>query len=336
MAVDLRSWLVVYAKGFCMGAADAVPGVSGGTIALITGIYERLIDAITAVDADNVRRFLGGLTSDRDEALAALREMDVLFLLVLGSGLVTAVVAIASTLEHAVETAPVPTFGFFFGLIAASAAVLVGEVSVGTARRKLAAVVGFLLAFVVSGAAETLIPEGSVVVVFFAGMIAISAMILPGISGSLLLLILGQYTFLTGSLSAFKDGVFGLLLGTNGLDALTESGAVVVSFLVGAVIGLLTISRVVDWALEHYRDATFTFLIFLIVGALRAPVVQTSTRLAEQGRVWSLDLVGVFAGAAVVGAVAIVLVDRYAGDIDLGEDESDPEMDPEDVASGDD
>ncbi|MFC6726761.1 undecaprenyl phosphate translocase family protein, partial [Halobium palmae] len=169
---------------------------------------------------------------------------------------------------------------------------LVGEVSVGTTRRLFVAVAGFAVAFVVSGAAEQLIPQGSVVIVFFAGSVAISAMILPGISGSLLLLILGQYTFLTGSLSAFKDGVLGLLLGTNGVEALFESGAVVASFAAGALVGLLTISRVVDWALEHYRDATFTFLIFLIVGALRAPVVQTSTRLAEQDRAWTGELVG--------------------------------------------
>jgi putative membrane protein len=319
-----------------MGAADAVPGVSGGTIALITGIYERLIDAITAVGPENARRLLAGLRSDRGDALAALREMDVLFLAVLGTGLVTAIVAIASTIEHAVEAFPVPTFGFFFGLIAASAAVLVGEVSLDTTRRKLAAVAGFAIAFVVSGAAEQLIPEGSVVVVFFAGTIAISAMILPGISGSLLLLILGQYTFLTGALSAFKDRALGVLLGANGVEATFESGAVVVSFLCGAVIGLFTISRIVDWALSRYRKATFTFLIFLIVGALRAPVVQTSTRLAEAGRSWSPELVGVFAAAAVVGAAAIVLVDRYAADIDLGEDESDPELDPEEITTGDD
>jgi putative membrane protein len=336
MTVDPRSWLVVYAKGFCMGAADAVPGVSGGTIALITGIYERLIDAITAVGPENARRLLAGLRSDRGEALAALREMDVLFLAVLGTGLLTAVVVIASTIEHAVEAVPVPTFGFFFGLIAASAAVLVGEVSLDTTRRKLAAVAGFLLAFVVSGAAEQLIPEGSVVVVFFAGMVAISAMILPGISGSLLLLILGQYTFLTGALSTFKDSLLGVLLGTNGFETTFDSGAVVVSFLCGAVIGLFTISRIVDWALTRYREATFTFLIFLIVGALRAPVVQTSARLAETGRSWTPELVGVFAAAAVVGAAAIVLVDRYAADIDLGENESDPDLDPEEMTTGDD
>lgn len=126
----LFSWLVVYLKGVSMGAADAVPGVSGGTIALITGIYERLIGAVTSITPGRIKRVLAGVVpGNRDDAIAAMREVDIGFLLTLGAGIATAIVTIMRVLEIAIEQQPVPTFGFFFGLIAASAVVLYAQVS---------------------------------------------------------------------------------------------------------------------------------------------------------------------------------------------------------------
>ncbi|WP_224336130.1 DUF368 domain-containing protein [Haloprofundus halobius] len=310
----IRGWLGIYLRGVCMGAADAVPGVSGGTIALITGIYGRLIDAVTAIDADNVLRVLRGVTGDTGDAFGALQEMDTAFLVTLGFGIMTAIVTITSLVEVAVETVPASTFGFFFGLIAASALVLITEVSVDTPGRIAASVVGFALAFVVSGEAQSAIGH-SPVVTFVAGAIAISAMILPGISGSLLLLILGQYFFMTDALSTFRDGVVGLL-GGGSLDALAGPFVTIVTFCSGALVGLFTVAHAVDWALEHYREATFAFLIALILGALRAPVTQLSTSLAEHGGSWTTEVLGVFVAAALVGGVLVVAIDRIAG-IDL-------------------
>ncbi|WP_224449835.1 DUF368 domain-containing protein [Haloprofundus salilacus] len=310
----LRGWLGIYLRGICMGAADAVPGVSGGTIALITGIYERLIDAVTAIDADNMFRVLRGVTGDTGDAFASLREMDTAFLVTLGFGIMTAIVTITSLVEVAVETVPAPTFGFFFGLIAASALVLITEVSVDTHGRMAASIVGFALAFVVSGEAQSALGH-SPAVTFVAGAIAISAMILPGISGSLLLLILGQYFYMTDTLSTFRDGVFGLL-GGGSIDALAGPFVTIVTFCSGALVGLFTVAHAVDWALEHYREATFAFLIALIFGALRAPVSQLSTNLAEHGGSWTTEVLAVFAAAALVGGALVVAVDRYAG-IDL-------------------
>ena len=308
----LRSLLVVYLKGACMGTADAVPGVSGGTIALITGIYERLIGAITAISPDRILSVLAGaLPGNRAEARAAFFEMDGLFLAALGAGIFTAVITVTRLLDVAIEEIPVLTFGFFFGLIAASAVVLYSEVSLDTPGRVAAALAGFALAFVVSGRASESLGTGPAVI-FFAGSIAVSAMILPGLSGSLILVILGQYEYMVGTLKEFVDRLLGVVTG-GPIEGLYDAGFTVVLFVCGAVVGLFTISHVVRRALEARREATMAFLVSLIVGALRAPVVKVGEKLAESGRAWSPEIVGVFVAAAVVGAALVLLLDRYAG-----------------------
>ena len=313
MSERAPGWLVVYVKGVCMGAADAVPGVSGGTIALIVGVYERLIDALTAVGPDRLRRVLSGAVGDRRDAVAALREMDVGFLLALGVGVLTAVVAMTSLIEHAIDEFPVLTFGFFFGLIAASAFVLYDSLSLDTPGRIGAAIAGFLLAFTVSGSFAGALGH-SLPVVFVAGTIAVSAMILPGVSGSLLLLILGQYEYLTAELSGFKDGLLAVFSG-GAFDPLVESGAVVAAFVAGAFVGLFTVAHAIRWALDRYRAATLTFLVSLIVGALRAPVVRAGEKIGA----WTPEALATFGALALAGALTVLAVDRYAGEIDVGD-----------------
>ncbi|MFB6107496.1 MAG: DUF368 domain-containing protein [Haloplanus sp.] len=311
----LRPWLVVYAKGVCMGAADAVPGVSGGTIALIVGIYERLIGAVTAITPGRVRRVLAAVRpANRADARDAVREMDGAFLLSLGSGIVTAVVVVTRALDVAIDAAPVLTFGAFFGLIAASAVVLRHEVSLDTPGRVGAAVAGFTLAFVASGRVAAALDSG-LLVTALVGAVAISAMVLPGISGSLILVVLGQYEFLVGRLRAFVDAAAALATGGS-VRALLDPGTTVVAFVCGAVVGLFTVTHAVRWALSTYRRATLTFLVCLIVGALRAPVVKTGEKLAAAGRVWTVETIVAFALAALVGGALVALVERYTDGID--------------------
>jgi len=315
--MTLRELAGIYLRGLGMGAADAVPGVSGGTIALITGIYERLIGAVTAVRPARLRRILGGLRPEsRPDAIAALRELDVVFLLALGAGIATAVVSVLRAISVLLETNPVETYGFFFGLIGASAVVLFGEVSLATRGRQVAAAAGFLVAFLLSGYAAGALGS-SLPVVFLAGAVAVSAMILPGVSGSLLLILLGQYERMSAALSRFTDTLVGLLDG-GGIDAVVDAGVPVVTFMAGGVVGLLTIAHSVRWALDRYREATLAFLVSLIVGALRAPVEQTSLELAATGTGWSTTVVGLFLLFAVVGAGAVLVVDRLAGGIETG------------------
>ena len=298
-----------------MGAADAVPGVSGGTIALITGIYERLIAAVTAIEPSRLRDILGGVSAEhRSDAVDAFRAMDAGFLLALGAGIATAVITVLRIVNVLLETNPVETYGFFFGLIGASAVVLYSEVSLATRGRQLAALAGFAVAFLLSGYAAGALGS-SIPVIFLAGSVAVSAMILPGVSGSLLLLMLGQYDYMSTALSEFTDAVFALLNGA-GLDPLIQTATPVVTFMSGAVVGLFTIAHTVRWALEHYREATLAFLVSLIVGALRAPVEQSTIALAEAGLVWTTETIGLFVLFAIGGAIAVVAVDRLAGGIE--------------------
>lgn len=295
-----------------MGAADSVPGVSGGTIALITGIYERLLDAIAGVDAGLLSSLARVHTAEgRAEFTAQLREMDLGFLLVLGAGIATALVTMSRAVHIARVEYPAFTFAFFFGLIAASAVVLYKHVSVNTPGRLAAGVVGFALAFLLSGEVTGSLPHSSPVL-FVTGAIAISAMILPGISGAFLLLLLGQYGFLTGTLSKFVDALIALPSG-GPLDPVVEHGTVVVTFALGAGLGLLTISHVVTWALDNYRAATLTFLVSLMVGALRLPIekILANTSDATSASAW----VGVVL-VAVIGGAAVLLVDRYTDDLE--------------------
>jgi len=311
----LRDLLGVYLRGLAMGAADAVPGVSGGTIALITGIYERLIAAVTAIEPGRLRKLVGGVqTERRPDAIEAFRAMDAGFLFALGAGIATAVVTVLRIVNVLLETNPVETYGFFFGLIGASAVVLYSEVSLATRGRQAAALAGFLVAFVLSGYAAGALGS-SLPVIFIAGAIAVSAMILPGVSGSLLLLMLGQYDYMSGALSEFTDAVFGFINGA-GTEAVINTSTPVVTFMTGAVVGLFTVAHSVRWALKRYREATLAFLVSLIVGALRAPIEQSSIALAEAGSVWTTETIGLFVVFAVAGAVAVVAVDRLAGGIE--------------------
>jgi len=304
-------WLSVYLKGAAMGAADTVPGVSGGTVALIVGVYERLVTAITELDPLAV--FLLGdihTRAGRAALIDRLREMEVPFLLALGGGIATAVVTLSRVLEFALEEHPGPTFAFFFGLIAASAVVLYGEVDVGTPRRLAVGVVGVVVAFLLTGPISGALPS-TLPVVFLAGAIAVTAMVLPGISGSFLLLVLGQYEFMVTTLGDFVDAVLAAVTG-GGTD-LASTGSVVVTFCAGAVVGLLTVAHVIRWALDHYRAATLTFLVSLMVGALRLPareILDATTR-------FSAATVALLLGAGLVGAVLVLGLDHITADLGL-------------------
>lgn len=309
---SVRDWAVVYLKGLTMGIADSVPGISGGTIALITGIYERLIRAITQLDPG----VLGVVPRLRSRAgwvelLTRLREMDALFLVVLGSGMLTAVISVSRLAEIAFESYPGPTFGFFFGLIAASAIALYDRQWIATRGRVAAALAGFVLAFGVAGlAVEGLLPS-TLPVVFVAGAIAICGMILPGISGALILLLLGQYDYMVETLNRFVDSLVSLAGGTVTAQFVSE-GTVVVTFLGGGVTGLFSVAYAVRWALERYREATFAFLVSLMVGALRFPAAEL-IKVTDAVSIGSLLPI---LGATAVGGGAVLLLDYATEDID--------------------
>ena len=320
----MRDWLSIYLKGVFMGAADAVPGVSGGTIALITGIYERLVAAIAAFDPRVLADLPRAYDPDaRGRIAATLREMDVAFLAVLGAGIVTAVVAVTGVVVALYESHPALLYAFFFGLIAASAVVLWSEVGLDTKEEKAAAVVGLVLAFVVAGiSAEAGLPH-SPLLLFVAGALAICAMILPGVSGSFLLLLLGQYAFMSETLHEFIDAATAAVRGDSLAPAVGPFVSVA-SFIAGAAVGILTFARVVQWALANYHQVTLTFLVALMVGALRYPAeVVVSETVA-----WTpTHALGVLVAGG-VGAAAVLLVDHYTDDLDYVDDHAEPTPTP--------
>lgn len=311
----LREPIRTFLIGICMGSADAVPGVSGGTIALIAGVYGRLIGMVTAVTPGRLWRLVAAVVPyngrvSAHEASTVWDELDGWFGLALVTGVVTAVVVVTRVVHVASRTNPTLLFGFFFGLIAASAVVLLRELRVETPFQAGVGVAGFVVAFALSGSA-TLLTGGGLVVVFAAGAVAVSAMILPGVSGSLLLVVLGQYTRLSTTLTRFVDALAATATGPNA-DGLAENGTVVAVFLAGGLVGLFTVSRVVRRALDRNRRATMAFLVALVVGALRAPVERVGTEVG-----FTTDVTMAFSLAAAVGAVALLLLDWYAVDLDL-------------------
>jgi len=306
----VRAWLIIYAKGLAMGGADAVPGVSGGTIALIVGIYERLISALTAVDASALG-YLPGLhrRTDRVAFGQALRRMDVPFLVALGGGMASAVVLLARVVEFALETVPGPTYAFFFGLIGASAIILGEREWLRQPRQIVAGVGGFLIAFTIAGVSGQGGVPNSLPVIFLAGSLAISGMLLPGVSGAFILLLLGQYDRMTETLNDFVDGL--LALGRDGVTtALVSGGGRIAVFLSGAAVGVLTVAYAVRWALESYRRATLAFLVSLMVGSLRLPVLEVLAVTESRP-----TAVGTVAVAAVAGAVVVFALNWSTEDL---------------------
>lgn len=294
-----------------MGAADAIPGVSGGTIALIVGIYERLVDAIAGISTrgpallETVVRAEEG--SRFGEVPNGLREMDVPFLVVLGLGVLTGVVAVANAVDFALETYRAATFAFFFGVILASPVVLREEVSLGEPRPLAAGLLGVVVAFWISGLpahqADVALP-----LLFPIGAVAISAMVLPGISGSLVLLILGAYHTMTGAVSDLTGAVLGAEAGTAGPDVLGPL-AVLVVFSGGALVGILTVARIVSWAIDNYRTVTMTFLVGIMFGALRSPADEVFASVDA----FTPDVIAGLLLAGIVGVVAVVGLEYVGG-----------------------
>ncbi len=300
----------IYLRGLFMGAADTVPGISGGTIALVTGIYERLITAITAVDPRDARHLLRvHRAAGRRDLVDVLDRVDAPFLAALGLGIVTAVVTIARVIETVAEQHPGALGAFFFGLIAATAVVLYDDVDLATPGRIAVAVGGAGGAFLVAGVTGTSAPH-ALPVLFLAGAIAVCAMVLPGVSGAFLLILVGQYEFMIATLNSFTGGLAGVA-GGGPSGSLAGPATRVGVFVAGAVVGLLTVAHAIRWAFEHYRQATLAFLVSLMVGGLRLPARQVHANVEPTPEsAWPALLAGL------VGAAGIWLFDRYTDDLE--------------------
>lgn len=235
-----------FARGFLMGSADVVPGVSGGTIALVLGIYQKLIDSIR-----DAARALGTLLKgDVGGFWARLKELDFLFLLPLGAGMGVAVIALASVIETQLRDNPENMAGLFFGLVAASVVVALGLLTERTPQGWMLMAVVAVLVFLLLGYQQGPIADPSPLVFLGAGALAICAMILPGISGSFILLMIGMYAAVIHTIDE-RNIVDAALIG------------------LGCVIGLALFSTVLGWVMERAFDTVMAALIGLMVGSLR-------------------------------------------------------------------
>ena len=243
---------LIFIRGFFMGSADIVPGVSGGTIALITGIYEKLVYSISKINFGFVKPLVKLDFKGFKERLCY--EVDFKFFIPLLLGIAVAFLTLANVITYLMEVYPAYTYAFFLGLILASAYICLKKIPKLNWIHIIFAIVGAVLAYIFVSL-NPIAANHSLPIVFISGLIAVCAMILPGISGSFMLLLLGQYQYMLGALETFS---------------LPD----IITFCIGALIGILGFSKLLNRLLETHEEVTMAFLIGVMIGTLKLPAVQ--------------------------------------------------------------
>ncbi|MEM6471768.1 MAG: DUF368 domain-containing protein, partial [Planctomycetota bacterium] len=308
--VSFRSDLVNVIRGFCMGAADTVPGVSGGTIALILGHYQRLVAAISKVDPTLISHL-------RDRQFSqAWNYLDARFLLSLGIGVAGGIVTLAGLMHWLLDHRLSETYAVFFGLILASIWIVRRYVPDWNAKAVSGCGMGICIALAI-GLLSQRSDSTALPYLFLSGSVAICAMILPGISGAFVLLLFGVYHPITGRIKDTVRLEFSF-------EGILQMGV----FAVGCLFGLLTFSKLLRWLLEHFQSETMAILIGLMIGSvarlwpMQRPTAETAA-LESKERVmefipyteWTSS-VFILLALAVVSAVAVLILDRVAGSTD--------------------
>lgn len=237
----LRSYLLILLKGMAMGAADIVPGVSGGTIAFIAGIYERLLKALKSCTP------MALLVLKKQGVKSFWRHIDGTFLLTLFGGVILSIVLFSHLISLLLAHYPLQVWGFFFGLIIASSLYLAKTIDLFHWPSLLLIILGAAAAIIFASLKPVDVPV-NLVTVFLSGAVAICAMILPGVSGSFLLLVMGMYTVM--------------------INAVTEADfAILAAFLTGCICGLLAFSHILYWLLQRFHQSTIAVLTGFLLGA---------------------------------------------------------------------
>jgi putative membrane protein len=235
-------YVVISLKGIAMGAADAVPGVSGGTIAFISGIYEELITTISSINLSLFK------TLKNEGLIAFWKQLNGNFILALILGILVSYLSFMRIAKYLIEYHPILIWSFFFGLIVASIFFVGKQIKTWNIPIIISLILGALAAYYVT-TLPSMASNDQPTFLFFAGALAICAMILPGISGSFILVILGAYKTLSDALHDFDIKKVGM-------------------FTLGAFIGLLSFSHVLKWLFKHYHNITLALLTGIIFGSL--------------------------------------------------------------------
>ncbi len=249
-----KNFFINFLKGFLMGVCDIIPGISGGTIALITGIYERLVAGIKKVTSKEIFSLLIMFfrPSKYKYIPRNLQKFDILFLFSVGIGIIIAIVLVSGVIEIFLENYYLYTISFFIGLIIASSVLIYDRISPKKGAHLI--IIGFIaglsLLFIIPVS-----PKINLAYVFFSGFVAINAMVLPGISGAYILLILGTYSHMI-----------------NVLHNLRENFSDFIVFIAGAFLGLMAVSRIIVYFLRRWHSKTLFFLLGVVLGALSIPI----------------------------------------------------------------
>lgn len=261
--VDVRPTVLIrdaaahFVRGLLMGSADIVPGVSGGTVALIVGIYNRLVTAISHFDLVTISLVRRGKIGD------AFARVDLRFLIALGAGIATAILVLSSLIKMLLVDHRQHTYAAFFGMILGSSLLVARLVPRWNATRIVALLAAAIAAFVFVGMPQLRNPpQFSPVYLFFCGFFAICAMILPGVSGSFLLLILGAYAQVLELLHRLKGMLKGEMISTNDFFCLA-------TFCIGMASGLIGFSKILRWLLARHEAVTLAALTGFMLGSLR-------------------------------------------------------------------
>lgn len=300
---SIKKTSVLALKGLCMGSADVIPGVSGGTIALVTGIYEELIRALKSLDTHTVKKLL------KLDLKGALASIHIRFLLSLFSGIGLAIISLARLMNFLINHYPVFTWSLFFGLIAASILVVSRQVDAWSPQTGISLAVGTVVAAVIVNLMPLTTPE-SLWFIFLCGIVAICAMILPGISGAFILLILGKYEFITATLKN---------------PFLPRNLIIIIVFCLGCMIGLLSFSRLLNYLLNNFHRLTMAFLTGLMVGAIPKiwpwkNILATKIIRGQPHVIWGSNTlpesmnaeVWIAVSLAICGFMAVLAVERTA------------------------
>ncbi len=247
--LDYLEIIKIFLRGLLMGTSDIMPGISGGTIALITGIYDKLIGSISNIKLMFLRPLLKG--DFREFKKQLFEEIDFEFFIPLGLGIVIAMLLMASVINYLLGNYAAFTYSFFAGLILASIYVLYKQLDAFNLTAITTTVVFAVLAYIFVGL-NPMQASHSLPILFISGFIAICAMLLPGISGSSLLLLLGQYEYMINALHQFS---------------IVE----IIVFVVGAGIGFMAMSRIIKYMLENHKQLTVATLIGIMLGSMRVP-----------------------------------------------------------------
>lgn len=238
----MKHYLMVFIKGIAMGAADIVPGVSGGTVAFITGIYEELLNSLKRMTPASLAIWY------REGFGAFWRHINGFFLLFLFCGILLSILSLANIVTWLLAEHPLLVWGFFYGMVLASTIYIAKPLPFRNPLIIFLFAVGVIFATGISMVRPAELP-GEWWVVFFAGSIAICAMLLPGISGSFLLILMGLYGFILQSVVEFNL-------------------IILASFALGCITGLLTFSHLLSWLLRNYHDATLALMTGFLLGSL--------------------------------------------------------------------